>query len=334
MKVVSSQWSVVSKSVFCFALCAMLFALSASAEAQQSAKVPRIGFLAPGSQSGYSSVIDAFRHGLRELGYTEGKNITVEYRYPKNNFDQLAAELAQLKVNVIVTGGTPGVRAVKRATDIIPIVIVAADAVGQRFVTSLARPGGNITGLSFLGPEVRGKQLELLKETFPKISRIIIFHDPAMSAVSSPDSVNDVDIGRQLGLQAQILEVRSPDEFESAFKTAAERRADAFLIRAHPLFSLNRKRFADLAAKSGLPAMFPWKEFVEAGGLMAYGPRLEDLYRRAATYVDKILKGAEPADLPVEQPTKFELVINLKTAKQIGLTIPPNVLARADKVIK
>jgi putative ABC transport system substrate-binding protein len=312
----------------------MLFVFCAVAEAQQQAKVPRIGYLAPGSQSGYSSVIDAFRHGLSQLGYTEGKNVAVEYRYPQNNFDQLATELVHLKVNVIVTGGQPAIRAVKRATNTIPIVIVAGDAVGNGFVSSLARPGGNITGLSFLSPEVRGKQLELLKETFPKIFRIVIFHDPAMSPASAADSLNDVDVARQLGLQAQILEVRGPDEFESAFKTVAERRADALLIRSHPLFSFNRKRFADLAIKSGLPAIFPWKEFVDAGGLIAYGPSLEDLYRRTAIYVDKILKGAKPADLPVEQPTKFELVINLKTAKQINLTIPQSVLYRADRVIR
>jgi ABC-type uncharacterized transport system substrate-binding protein len=305
-----------------------------AAQAQQPKKVPRIGFLGPGSLSAYSTQIEAFRQGLRDLGYIEGKNIAVEYRYPENNFDQLAAELTHLKVNVIVTGGQPGVRAVKRATNTIPIVIVVGDAVGYGFVSSLARPGGSITGLSFLSPEVRGKQLELLKEAFPKISRVIVFHDPAIFPASSPDSVNDVDIARQLGLQAQILEVRGSDELEGAFKTAAERRADALLIRSHPLFSVNRKKLVHLAAKSRLPAMFPWKEFVEAGGLVAYGPSLEDLYRRAATYVDKILKGAKPADLPVEQPTKFELVINLKTAKQIGVTIPPNVLARADRVIR
>jgi ABC-type uncharacterized transport system substrate-binding protein len=319
---------------FPWLLTVLFLASSYLADAQQPTKIHRIGFLVPGSQSGYSSVMNAFRHGLRELGYTEGKNIAVEYRYPENNFDQLAAELAHLKVNVIVTGGQPGVRAVKRATNTIPIVIVVGDAVGYGFVSSLARPGGSITGLSFLSPEVRGKQLELLKEAFPKISRVIVFHDPAIFPASSPDSVNDVDIARQLGLQAQILEVRGSDELEGAFKTAAERRADALLIRSHPLFSVNRKKLADLAAKTGLPAMYPWREFVEAGGLMAYGPSLEDLYRRAATYVDKILKGAKPADLPVEQPTKFELVINLKTAKQIGVTIPPNVLARADRVIR
>jgi ABC-type uncharacterized transport system substrate-binding protein len=319
---------------FPWLLTVLFLASSYLADAQQPTKIHRIGFLVPGSQSGYSSVMNAFRHGLRELGYTEGKNIAVEYRYPENNFDQLAAELVHLKVNVIVVGGQPGVRAVKRATNTIPIVIVVGDAVGMGFVSSLARPGGSITGLSFLSPEVRGKQLELLKEAFPKISRVIVFHDPAMSPASSADSMNDVEIARQLGFQAQILEVRGPDEFESAFKTAAERRASALLIRAHPLFSVNRKKLADLAAKTGLPAMYPWREFVEAGGLMAYGPSLEDLYRRAATYVDKILKGAKPADLPVEQPTKFELMINLKTAKQIGLTIPQKVLARADRVIK
>jgi putative ABC transport system substrate-binding protein len=315
-------------------ICVILLALTFPAEAQQAKKIPRIGFLGPGSLSAYSTQIEAFRQGLRDLGYIEGKNIAVEYRYPEKNFDRLAAELVHLNLDVVVAGGQPGVRAIARATNTIPIVIVVGDAVGQGYVSSLARPGGNITGLSFLSPEVRGKQLELLKEVFPKISRVVIFHDPAMYPASSKDSVNDVDVARQLGLQAQILEVRDSDEFEGAFKTAAERRAGAVLIRSHPLFSVNRKKLAELAAKTRLPTMFPWREFVEAGGLMAYGPSLEDLYRRAATYVDKILKGAKPAELPVEQPTKFEFVINLNAAKQIGLTIPQSVLYRADKVIK
>jgi putative ABC transport system substrate-binding protein len=321
------------KKIIHVALGALFLALSVPAQAQQPLKVPQIGFLAPGSSSAYSTHIEAFRQGLRDLGYIEGKNIAVEYRYPQNNFDSLAAELVRLNVDVIVTAGTPGVRAVKQTTTTIPIVMAAVgDAVGNGFVASLARPGGNITGLSFLSPEIRGKQFELLKEVFPKISRVVVFLDPAMSPAG--DTVSDVEIARQAGLQAQILEVRAPDEFESALKTATERRAGALLIRAHPLFSVNRKRFTDLAAKSRLPAMYPWKEFVEAGGLMTYAPSLEDLYRRAATYVDKILKGRKPADLPVEQPTKFEFVINLKTAKQIGVTIPQSVLYRADKVIK
>jgi putative ABC transport system substrate-binding protein len=312
----------------------VVLAVAVITEAQQPKKVHRIGFLAPGSLSTYSSQIEAFRHGLRDLGYIEEKNIAVEYRYPERNFDQLAGELVRLKLDVIVVGGMAAIRAVKQATSTIPIVMAAVgDAVGSGFVTSLARPGGNITGLSFLSPEVRGKQLELLKELFPKVSRVVVFHDPTFYPVSK--SLTEMEIvSRSLGLQVQFLEVRSPDEFESAFKIAVEKRAGALLISAHPVFSVNRKRLADLVAKGGLPAMYPWREFVEAGGLIAYGPSLEDLYRRAAVYVDKILKGTKPADLPVEQPTKFEFIINLKAAKQIGLTSPQSVLYRADKVIK
>jgi putative ABC transport system substrate-binding protein len=309
----------------------LLLAATTLAEAQQPKKVPRIGFLVPGSQSAYSTHIEAFRQGLGELGYTEGKDVAVEYLYAENNLDLLAAELVRLKVDVIFTGGQPMVRAVMRATKTIPIVMVNGDAVGNGIVDSLARPGGNVTGLSFLSPEVRGKQMELLKETFPKITRIAVLLDPAFA---STELVNEAEIGRQVGLQTLILEVRGPKELESAFKTAIEKRVGAVLIRAHPLFSVNRKSVVDLAAKTRLPAMYPWKEFVQAGGLMTYGPNLQDLYRRAATYVDKILKGSKPADLPVEQPTKFELVINLKTAKALGVTIPPVVMMRAEKVIK
>jgi putative ABC transport system substrate-binding protein len=319
---------------FSFAFCAMLFAFCTYAEAQQLLKIPRIGFLAPGARSAYFPHLEAFSQGLRELGYFEGKNIVVEYRYPENDFDSLASELVNLKVDVIVTGTQRGVRATKRATSSIPIVMVTGDAVRSGFVSSLSRPGGNITGLSFLSPEVRGKQFEILKETFPKISRVAVFLDPATYSDSSLDTGNDIEIARPLGLQAQIIEVRRPQEFESAFKIASEKRVGALLFRAHPLFRIQQKRLLELAAKSRLPAMYPWKEFVEAGGLMTYGPNLEDLYRRAAIYMDKILKGAKPADLPVEQPMKFEFVINLRTAKQIGLTIPQSVLFRADTVVK
>ena len=323
------------KKILLFAFVTLVLLSLQPADAQQPKKIPRIGFLS--ARPGVDPLEEAFRQGLRDLGYIEGQNIVIEWRFAKGKADlfrDFAAELVRLKVDVIVTGTPPGVRAVKQATNTIPIVMVTGDAVGSGLVSSLARPGGNITGLSFLGPEVRGKQLELLKEAFPKISRVVVFTDPAISSASSPDSVTDIEIGRQLGLQLQMLEVQGPDEFESSFKTAAERRAGAILIRAHPLFGVNRKRFADLAAKSGLPAIYPWEEFVEVGGLMAYGPSITDVYRRAATYVDKILKGAKPADLPVEQPTKFELVINLKAAKQIGVTIPQAVLYRADRVIK
>jgi ABC-type uncharacterized transport system substrate-binding protein len=318
--------------IWFFTLVALSLASVRLANAQQPKSIPRIGFLVPGSQSVYSTHIEAFRQGFRELGYTEGKDVAVEYLYVENNLDLLAAELVRVNVDVIFTGGQPMVRAVMRATKTIPIVMVTGDAVRNGFINSLARPGGNVTGLSFLSPEVRGKQMELLKETFPKITRIAVLLDPAM--VASTDSVNDVEIGRHVGLQALILEVRGPKELESAFKTAIEKRVGAVLIRAHPLFSVNRKSVVDLAAKTRLPTMYPWKEFVQAGGLMTYGPNLQDLYRRAATYVDKILKGSKPADLPVEQPTRFELLINLKTAKALGLTIPPVVMMRAEKVIK
>ena len=321
-------------AIFFLALSALLFGLYSPVTAQQPAKIARIGFLVPGPHSAFSSHVEAFRQGLRELGYSEGKNIAVEYRYATNNFDLLADELVRLKVDVIFTGGVPAVRAVKGATSTIPIVMVTGDAVANGFITSLARPGRNITGLSFLSPEVREKQMELLKETFPKITWIGILLDPGMLNPARTDSVTDRDIARQVGLHAEVLEVRDPEGLEPAFRTAIDRRLGALLIRAHPLFRVNQKKVLDLATKSGLPVMYPWKEFVEAGGLMTYGPSSEDLYRRAASYVDKILKGRKPSDLPVEQPTKFELVINLKTAKQIGLTIPPSVLYRADKIIR
>jgi putative ABC transport system substrate-binding protein len=314
----------------------MLF-VGVQAQAQQPAKVPQIGFLASRSPSSFSSETEAFRQGLRELGYVEGQNIGIEYRYAEGKTDRfadLATELVRLKVDVIVTSSTPGVLAAKKASSTIPIVFGAInDPVASGLVASLARPGGNITGLTNLSPDLDGKRLELLKESFPKviITRVGYLWNPdapgtgwtRMQAAASG-----------LGLQLQPLEARSADDFDSAFEAALRERVNALITLPNPLTNTHHKRIVDFATKSRLPAIYPNRVYVDAGGLMSYAPDLNANYRRAAIFVDKILKGTKPADIPVEQPTKFEFVINLKTAKQIGLTIPPNVLARADKVIK
>jgi putative tryptophan/tyrosine transport system substrate-binding protein len=320
------------------ALGALLFALSVPAEAQQPTKVRRIGFLIAGPRSSYSTRIEAFLQGLRELGYIEGKNIAIEYRYAEGKLDRLpdlAAELARLKVDVIVTaGGTPSLLAAKNATRIIPIVFaVNTDPVGSGFVASLGRPGGSITGLSLVAPELSGKRLELLKETVPKVSRVAVLLNPTAAAMGAI-SAETQKVAASLGVQLQLVEARSPNELDPAFSAVTREHASALVVASDPMFFDILTRIVSHAAKNRLPAMYFDGAFVDAGGLMSYGPNIPDLYRRAAIYVDKILKGAKPADLPVEQPTKFELVINLKTAKQIGLTIPPNVLLRADKVIK
>ena len=305
------------------------------AQAQQSAKIPRIGYL--GSVSS-SARIGAFRQGLRELGYVEGKNIFIEWRHHEGKLDRLpalAAELVRLKVDVIVTAGPPAARAAKESTVTIPIVMTqVGDPVGSGFVASLARPGGNITGLSSLAPELNGKRLELLKEIVPKLSRVAVF-----GTSTSPDnaqSLREVELAAgALKVKPQYLDIRDPKDFETAFRAAVKGRAEAVLMLvAGSIASAGRTQVVDLAVKSRLPVIYTGRLFVEAGGLMTYGVNQNDVDRRAATYVDKILKGRKPADLPVEQPTKFEFIINLKAAKQIGLTIPPNVLARADKVIK
>src|SRR5919109_873090 len=325
------------KRFFGFALCATLFALSYSASAQQPAKVPRIGFLSATPASGIPDRIEAFRQGLRELGYLEGKNIYIEYRWAEGKIDrlsELAAELVRLNVNVIVAAGPQATRRVKEATSTIPIVMgFHNDPIGSGAVASLARPGGNVTGLSTLAPEISGKQLELLKEIVPKLSRVAILGnstDPGNSQVLKETERAAV----ALGVQNLYLDVRSPEDIEVAFRMASKARADAVLALASFLLTSQRKQLVGLAMKTRLPSIYDRQEFVEDGGLMSYSVSSTDLFRRTATYVDKILKGAKPADLPVEQPTKFELVINLKTAKQIGVTIPPNVLFRADKVIK
>ncbi|HEV8341445.1 MAG TPA: ABC transporter substrate-binding protein [Candidatus Binatia bacterium] len=322
--------------IVCLLPTVLLLTVSLSG-AQQPGKIPRIGFLAPFSP-GPDHRVEAFRQGLRELGYVEGQNITIEYRWADGRFEQLpdlAADLVRLKVDVIVAAVTQASLAAKKATGAIPIVMVGvSDPVDSGLVASLARPGANITGTSSMTAEVVGKQLELLKETLPKVSRVAALWNPANSVFQALQLRETKVAAQALGLQLQILEARGPDEIDRAFAAMAREGTRALLVLADPVFYTHRKRIADLAAKRGLPAVSGTREFAEAGGLMAYGPSFPDMYRRAATYVDKILKGTKPADLPVEQPIKFELVINLKAAKQIGLTIPPNVLARADKVIK
>ena len=326
------------KKLTVLTLCAVLLALCLCAEAQQPAKIPRIGYLGATSPSAIPDRIEAFRQGLRELGYVEGKNIVIEWRHHEGKVDRLpalAAELVRLKVVIIVTAGAPAARAAKEATSTIPIVMTqVGDPVGSGFVASLARPGGNITGLSTLAPELSGKRLELLKEIVPKLSRVAVF-----GTSSNPDnaqSLREVELAaKALGVKLQYLDVLGPGDSETAFQAAVKGRAEAVLMMVSgPVANSLRPQIAELAAKSRLPVIYSGRTDVESGGLMTYGVNNADLDRRAATYVDKILKGAKPADLPVEQPTKFEFIINLKAAKQIGLTIPPNVLVRADKVIK
>ena len=313
-------------------LCAPL-----AAGAQQPGKVARIGHLSFGSATPGSRLDEAFRQGLRELGYVEGQNIVIEYRWAEGRAERLpdlAAELVSLKVDIIVAAGTPAPLAAKHSTRTIPIVMSSAgDPVGSGLVASLARPGGNVTGLSTFTRELAAKRLQLLKGVVPGVSQVAVLWNAA-----NPYAVlvmrETGAAARTLGVQVQSLEVRDPDEFENAFPAAIRGRAGALIVVDDPLTYLYRMRIADLAARNRLPAMYGFREYAEAGGLMAFGTSLADLYRRAATYVDKILKGAKPADLPVEQPTKFELVVNLKTAKALGLTIPPSVLLRADEIIQ
>jgi putative tryptophan/tyrosine transport system substrate-binding protein len=318
-------------------LCAMLFALCVSAEAQQPGKVSRIGYLITSSPSAIAPRMDAFQQGLRELGYIEGQNIVIERRHAEGKLDripELAAELVRLNVDVIVTSGPTATRPAKGATSTIPIVMTFDDdPVGSGFVASLAHPGGNITGLSTLAPEISGKQLELLKEIVPRLFRVAAFGTSTRQGTAQALKEMELAAGA-LAVKLQYLDIEDPKYIETAFRAASKGRADALLVLQSPVFNSQRAQIANLAQKSRLPAAYPRREFVEDGGLMSYGASISDLDRRAATYVDKILKGAKPADLPVEQPIKFEFIINLKAAKQIGLTIPPNVLARADKVIK
>jgi putative ABC transport system substrate-binding protein len=318
-------------------LAVWFFAFLSLAEAQQPAKVPRIGFLALASRSSISLRVEAFRQSLRELGYVEGKNIVVEYRYADEKRDRpskLAAELVRLKVDVILSAGDIVTGVVKEVTSTIPIVMAQdTDPVGNGFVASLAHPGGNITGLSALSLELSGKRLELLKEIFPRVFHVAVFGTSATPVTARELRETELAAGA-LGVQLQYLDVPDLKDVEIAFQAANKGRPDAVITLSSAVLISHRKQLIEFAARNRLPAMFNAKEFVEDGGLISYSTKISDLYRRAATYVDKILKGANPADLPVEQATKFELVINLKTAKQIGLTIPPNVLARADKVIR
>ena len=312
-----------------------LLALPLSTEAQQAAKLYRIGYLAPDSGPSLSS--EAFRQGLRDLGWVEGRNIVIEYRWAGERRERLAGlatELVQLKVDIILGSTTPGALAAKNATKTIPIVIpVSNDPVGSGLVESLARPGGNVTGFSYLAHEMTQKRLELLKEVAPRITRVAALLNP-----THPDSAAELREGevaaRVLGMQLQGLKVRNPSELESAFSAVIRESAGGLIVLSDRLFFTVRGRIAEFAAKHRVPTIHYAKEFVEAGGLMSYGPNTTDMYRRAAILVDKILKGAKPADLPVEHPTKFDLVINLKTAKALGITIPPSILFRADKVIK
>jgi ABC-type uncharacterized transport system substrate-binding protein len=319
-------------------ICVLLFALCFPAQAQQPKKVHRIGYLVGGDPTSESTRAEAIRLALRELGYIEGQTIATEYRYAEgklDRFSELAAELVRLKVDIIVAAGGGGyVQAVKNATKTIPIVMVGvgSDPVEAGFVESLARPGGNVTGLTLLSRELGGKRLELLKEVVPKVARVAVLYEPVPASALELKEVQAA--ARALGLTIQPWEVRAAGGFEKVFGALSKERPDGLYVPGGPLMRDNRKRIAGFALKSRLPSVYSNRDAVDAGGLMYYGANLADSYRRVAYYVDKILKGAKPADLPVEQPKKFELVINLKTAKQIGVTIPPEVLARASRLIK
>ena len=325
------------RKVVFWLLATILLTTVSLAEAQPAGKVPRVGFLSSLSPSSISARIDAFQQGLRELGYVEGKNIIIEWRYAEGKADrlrELAARLVRLKVDVIVTGGPAVNRTAKEATVTIPIILgFDNDPVGNGFVASLARPGGNITGLSTYYPEISGKQLELLKEIIPKLTRVAVFGNSIQPG--NPQALRETELAAgALRVQFQYLDVQAPKDIETAFREASKGRAEAVLVLGNVVVTSQPKQFVELAVKNRLPAAYWSPEFVEDGGLMSYSANISDLFRRAATYVDKILKGRTPADLPVEQPMKFEFIINLKAAKQIGLTIPPNVLVRADKVIR
>jgi putative ABC transport system substrate-binding protein len=316
----------------------VLLVLGVIAEAQQPKKVSRIGYLLTGNPTSESTDSEAIRQALRELGYIEGQNIAFEYRYAEgkpDRYPELAAELVHLKVDIIVVEGNAPIRAAKNATKTIPIVMAGgSDPVGAGLVESLARPGGNLTGLTSLDRELGGKRLELLKEAVPKVARVAVLYYPA-----NPRRVREVKevlpvTARALGLTIQPWPVRGADGFEKVFGEQSKERPDGLSVIGSALMNANRKRIAGFALKNRLPSMYPDRQFVDVGGLISYGADNADSYRRVAYFVDRILKGTKPADLPVEQPTKFELVINLKTAKQIGLTIPPEFLSRANRVIK
>ena len=320
-------------SVFTF----MVLVSGAAAQAQQTAAVPRIGVLHTVSSSSVAARTQALRQGLRELGYVEGKTITAEFRFAEGKLDRvssLAADLVRLKPDAIVTSGPASTRAAKEATVRIPIVMARdIDPVGNGFVASLARPGGNITGLSMLAPEISGKQLEILRETLPKLSRVVVLG--TSTTPGNAQTLREIELAAEaFGVKLQYLDVPRLNDLETAFRAAAKSTADAVLVLGSAIYASHRKQVVDVAVTSRLPTIFRNAEYVDEGGLMSYGVNLIELDRRAATYIDKILKGAKPSELPIEQPTKFELIVNLRTAKQVGLTVPPNVLARADRVIR
>jgi putative ABC transport system substrate-binding protein len=326
-----------TKKIILLALCSLLLAPCSPVQAQQSKKVARIGYLSVLSLASDFARIEAFRQGLRQTGYADGQNIVIESRYAEGKLDRLpglAGELVRLQVDVIVVGGSTATRAAKNATQLIPVVMAhGSDPVELGFVASLARPGGNITGLTHLAPELGGKRLELLKEIIPQLFLVAVLTDPGTQGHGP--QIKELEVAaRALGLQLRPVEVRGPNDLENTFSAMTTGRAGAFIGLQQPTLDRLRAKIVDLAAKNRLPAMYPNSEYVETGGLMCYAADIVAMFRRTATYVDKILKGTKPADLPVEQPKKFEFIINLKAAKQIGLTIPPNVLARADKVIK
>jgi putative ABC transport system substrate-binding protein len=328
-------------SVVCL-LCIMFLALCSFAEAQS--RIPRVGILFIGDRN--QPHLEAFKQGLRERGYTEGKNLALEYRYAEGKIDRLpalASELVQLKCDLIVTTAESGARAVRQVTQTLPIVLTTgADPVKSGLAKSLAKPGGNITGLSVIEENLSGKRLDILKEALPKMARVAYLWNPGAvpystdhgGAIANPSFDEAQVITQAVGLQLRSYEAHTLVEIEKAFAEMSKARPDALLVLLSPLMTLNSKRIVKLALDQKLPGIYPTNQFAEEGGLIAYGPRIGDMYRRAAIYVDKILQGAQPSDLPIEQPTKFELVINLNTAKQIGLTIPPNVLARADRIIR
>jgi putative ABC transport system substrate-binding protein len=315
-----------------------LLVASSTAEGQQAAKIPRIGILQGGSAASSRNNLDAFRAGLHDLGYVREKNIALEYRYADGKLDRLpvlASELVRMNVDILVVGGTQTTTAAKQATSTIPIVVGGAgDLVAAGLVASLARPGGNVTGSTRMSKDLRGKRLELFKETVSKVARVAVLSFSA-TALLDRDELKEIEsVARHLGVTVKSVEISDPNELQTAYKAMIKEHADAVMILQGSFSSLHRRQLIELAAKNRLPSMCEESLFVNDGCLMSYGPDLPHLYRRAAIFVDKILKGAKPADLPVEQPTKFEFVINLKAAKHIGLTIPPNVLARADRVIR
>ena len=320
------------KRVNGFALSVLVLALSVSAQAQQAKKIPRIGYLSAGSSLSEALRLEAFREGLRQRGYVDGQNIIIEVRYAEGRPErlaELAADLVRLKVDVIVGGGAL-IEAAKKATSIVPIVMLfSPDPVRAGYIESLARPGGNITGLSSMQVELSGKRLELFKEAFPKLRRIAVLWSTASATFEDTQSA-----AQGLGLKIRPLEVRGPEDFDGVFATATKERLDGLFTVTSTFLTANRKRIVEFALKNKLPAMYHNEDFIEAGGLMTYAPSLLDMHRRAATFVDKILKGTKPADIPVEQPMKFDFIISLKTANQIGVTIPPNLLVRANKVIR